>query len=62
MSLSDHLPPDIAAALARAQREEFPRATLDAVAHKLLRDALIGMGIMPLGAKNRSKGARRLTR
>lgn len=45
-------------ALWTVHREDFPRETLEAVAERLLRDALIGMGVLPLGSENRGKGAR----
>lgn len=62
MTLVDHLPPDDRAALDRLRRELYPGHTPDAVAKKLIRDALIGCGVMPLPAANRSRGARRTAR
>lgn len=59
MTLVDHLPPEDRAALERLRMELFPGHTPHAVAKKLIRDALIGCGVLGLGTKNRSRGARR---
>lgn len=59
MTLVDFLPPEDRAAVERLRLELFPGHTPDAVAKKLIRDALIGCGVLPLPASNRSRGARR---
>lgn len=53
----DRLTPEERQALHRLRDELFPRHTVEAVAHKLLRDALIGCGMLRLGTANRSKWA-----
>lgn len=62
MTLIDHLPTEERAALERLRRELYPGHTPDAVAKKLIRDALIGCGVLGLGTKNRSRGAQRTTK
>lgn len=54
----DRLAPDERAALERVRSELFPSFSVEAVARKLLRDALVGMGVLRLPAANRSRGAR----
>lgn len=58
-TLLEHLSADEAAAVRQVRDELFPGHDPDDVARKLLRDALVGMGIMRLPAANRSRGARR---
>lgn len=41
----------------RGSREDFAGKSPEAVARKLIRDELVRMGIMPLPAENRSRGA-----
>lgn len=45
-------------ALWTVHREDYPGYTLEAVGARLLRDALINMGVLPLGSANRGPGAR----
>ena len=47
-------------ALTRLRDEMWPRFTLDAVAVHLVRDSLIGLGVLPLPRANRSKWAGRI--
>lgn len=58
MSLVDHLDAEERAAIERLRLELYPGHTPDAVAKKLIRDALIGAGVLALTNKNRSRGAR----
>ena len=46
-------------ALRQLRDELYPEHTLSAVAQKLLRDALVGAGVLKLPRRNRSKGAQR---
>lgn len=55
----DRLNPEERAAVERLRTELFPTYTAEAVVHKLLRDALVGCGVLNLPASNRSKGARK---
>lgn len=52
--LMDRLAPDQRVALTALRDEIYPGYTLDAVATKLLRDALIGCGVLALPRANRS--------
>lgn len=58
-TLLQHLTGDEVEAVIRVRDELFPGSCPDAVARKLLRDALVGMDIMRLPKANRSRGARR---
>lgn len=62
MSPFDSLPPAERAAIETLRREVFPTYSTNAVVLKLLRDALIGAGVLRLASANRSRGARRSTR
>lgn len=53
------LDPDVIAALERYRLERPDLRTNSEAARYLLRDALIGLGLLPLGEKDRGKGARR---
>ena len=49
-------------ALRKVRDELYPGEPLSAAAAHLLRDHLIGLGVLPLGEANRSRGARRTGR
>lgn len=53
----DRLKPDELGALVRFRDERYPSHTLPAVAHYLLLDHLIGLGLLPLPKNNRGKRA-----
>lgn len=53
----DLTPADLAA-LTKLRDEDFPGHTLEAMAHKVLRDGLIGCGVLSPGGRNRSRGAK----
>lgn len=56
-TLSVKLPSDVSAKLATYRREMHPNYSDEAVAAYLIRDALIGLGLLPLPAKDRGKAA-----
>jgi hypothetical protein len=57
--ITNHLSPEELQALEKLRSEVFPTYSSEAVAKKLLRDALIGAGVLPLGSANRSRHAGR---
>jgi hypothetical protein len=50
---------DVTAALERLMAERADLKTPGAAASYLLRDALIGLGLLPLGSNDRGAGAKR---
>lgn len=55
----DRLTPSEHGALVRFRDETWPTHTLESVAVYLLRDHLIGLGVLPLGKADRGKRAGR---
>ena len=53
------LDPDLVEVLERYRAERPDLGSTGAAASYLLRDALIGLGLLPLGERNRSRGAQR---
>jgi hypothetical protein len=56
-TLSVKLPSDVSAKLATYRREMHPTYSDEAVAAYLIRDALIGLGLLDLPGKDRGKAA-----
>ena len=53
------LEPEVLAALDQFSAEQTPPLSRARAAHAIIRDALIGLGILPLPDSNRARGARR---